>query len=339
MNFIAVQFEQDVWVTENVRLDHPMVGMQTFERHVTPEGKPVVQTHENRVIKAHSKDEYHVLGDKQVNDLKDHGVMFREIITLTNEQLCAEDVRNFAFRPDVNVNHKKIIDYLVEKHGKRMRCFACGVEKNLSVHEVAHSERLCDSPMTPLLAIECEGKDGFQSDPWKTVVVCLQCFDRLHPDMWINEECWKAMDPRIPFDFLPDVIEDDFDRYEAESYWKAEDKMKLIAGRIVRVNGRDVEVKVYIDRGLYRGSDVETGATIHFVIEQVRPWMVEQKLATGWADAEWTENEKPRRFYTKDEADEAIDEFIHDAALAVEDGLIPDMISDREAFRAVPVED
>jgi hypothetical protein len=333
LNLIGVQFEQDVWVTQNVRLDHPMVGMKTFERHVTPEGKPVIQTHENRLVKIHSKDDYYVLGEKHVKDLIEKGVMLREIIAVTHDQLCAEDVRNFAFRPDVNLDSKKIIDYLVEKHGKRMRCFACGVEKNLQALEVAESERLCDSPIKPLFAIECEAKDGFSSDPWKAVVVCLQCFDKLRPDMWINEECWKAMNPRIPFDFLPDAVEGP-EKFEAETYRIEEGPMRLCEGQIVRVKGMDVKVKEYIDRGLYQGTDVETGDLIHFVMDQITPWMIEQKLMGGWADAEWTENEKPRRFDTEAEANEAIDEFIQDSIMAAGEGALDEPYS-RDVFRAV----
>lgn len=157
--------------------------------------------------------------------------------------------------------------------------------------------------------------------------------DRENTDVQL---CWDGLNPRIPYEFLPDVR--DGVELEPENYMRVEGPMKLIAGQIVWIKGRDVNVKEYIDRGLYQGNDAKTGDLVHFVIEQVEPWIVEQKLASGWADAEWTENEEPRRFNTKEEAEEAIDEFIHDAKLAIDDGVI-DMTYERESFRVVPVED
>jgi hypothetical protein len=114
-NFIGVQFEQDVWVTENVKLDTPMPGMRTIEQHVTPEGKPVVKTHEDRLVKRHSDGEYRVLHEVAVKDMKEKGVRFREIVTVSYDQLNTDEVRVVALVPGREVDHKAVIDFLVEK--------------------------------------------------------------------------------------------------------------------------------------------------------------------------------------------------------------------------------
>ena len=86
-----------------------------------------------------------------------------------------------------------------------MKCFACGVEKDLKVLEVyPFPGRMCDEPIAPLLALECEGDGGFVSrNPFKVVVVCHQCFEKLDPDMWISEKCWRSLNPVTPYEALP----------------------------------------------------------------------------------------------------------------------------------------
>jgi len=89
-----------------------------------------------------------------------------------------------------------------------MKCFACGVEKDLNVLEVsrwANEDNLTDEPIPPLHVIECQSE--WQSDTgqhiFKAVVVCLECHHKLEPDMWICEDSWKRLNPVIPFDKLP----------------------------------------------------------------------------------------------------------------------------------------
>jgi hypothetical protein len=86
-----------------------------------------------------------------------------------------------------------------------MKCMACGVEKALEASEAyPFPGRMCNESISPLLAIECEGDGGFGSDsPFKVVVVCHQCFEKLDPDMWIGEKCWRSLNPVTPYEELP----------------------------------------------------------------------------------------------------------------------------------------
>jgi hypothetical protein len=92
-----------------------------------------------------------------------------------------------------------------------MKCFSCGIEKDLDVLEVsphAEADHLCDDPIPPLSCIECESRTAFgkgEPEPWRMVVVCHECFHRLEPDMWINEYCWELLNPVRSFDSLPFV--------------------------------------------------------------------------------------------------------------------------------------
>lgn len=91
------------------------------------------------------------------------------------------------------------------------RCYGCGALKNLKNLEISpyHEEDgLCDEPISPLMVIECEGENK-RDGKYKAVVVCLECFHKLKPDMWINKQIWDSIDPNIPFDVLPDAREDD----------------------------------------------------------------------------------------------------------------------------------
>ena len=85
-----------------------------------------------------------------------------------------------------------------------MKCQACGIEKDMDVLEVyPFPDRLCDEPIPPLLELECEGEGGFGSqNPFKVVRVCHQCFERLDPDQWISEKCWKSLNPVTPYEEL-----------------------------------------------------------------------------------------------------------------------------------------
>lgn len=82
-----------------------------------------------------------------------------------------------------------------------MKCFGCGVEKDLNALEVSphHLEDgIVDEPIPPLMVIDCNGADHF-----RIVVVCHECFHRLNVDLWISERCWKQLNPVVPFEQLP----------------------------------------------------------------------------------------------------------------------------------------
>ena len=90
---------------------------------------------------------------------------------------------------------------------KKLKCFGCGVEKDMDVLEVySHPETdmLCEDPLVPLFALECQPLT--KGDPWKMVVVCHECFHKLEPDMWIGENCWKSLDPVVLFEDLPEEL-------------------------------------------------------------------------------------------------------------------------------------
>jgi hypothetical protein len=61
-----------------------------------------------------------------------------------------------------------------------------------------------------------------------------------------------------------------------------------------------------------------------------KKWMVEHLYCSGWADAEWTEDDKPLTFTTKKEAEASIDSFIRDTEEAKMD-------YSRDEYRAVRV--
>lgn len=97
-----------------------------------------------------------------------------------------------------------------------MKCYGCGIEKDLTKEEVypyPEDERLTTDPIPPLFVLECQAKDS--NGGYRAVVVCHKCFRLLDPDMWIGENCWISINPAIPFCQLPEVIKYD---WEPRSY-------------------------------------------------------------------------------------------------------------------------
>ncbi len=82
----------------------------------------------------------------------------------------------------------------------KMRCLACGVEKDTEVKEAYPypQDGLIDEPIDPLFEIDCQGPNG-----WRKVTVCHECFHKLDPDQWINETEWNSLTPVTPFGKLP----------------------------------------------------------------------------------------------------------------------------------------
>jgi len=71
-----------------------------------------------------------------------------------------------------------------------IQCYGCGKEVD--------DEDLC------ILDCACSLVQS-QQDLWKNVLVCVDCFHKLDPDMWISSRCWTSINPVIPFDELPDL--------------------------------------------------------------------------------------------------------------------------------------
>jgi hypothetical protein len=97
-----------------------------------------------------------------------------------------------------------------------MRCYGCGVEKDLDKQEVypyPEKDRICEGLLPPLFVIECSTERQF-----KAVVVCHHCFDKLDVDMWISDNCWNKLNPVIPIDKLPNIIEDKDKKWNPEYY-------------------------------------------------------------------------------------------------------------------------
>jgi hypothetical protein len=99
-----------------------------------------------------------------------------------------------------------------------MKCFGCGVEKQMGVLETskwAEKDGLCDEPIPPLHVIECQSDSD--SSLFKAIIICLECHHKLEPDMWISESMWKNLNPVISFDMLPMPCVDK-DMWNPENY-------------------------------------------------------------------------------------------------------------------------
>ena len=93
----------------------------------------------------------------------------------------------------------------------KMKCLACGVEKDLSVKEMypfPDDGVITDEPVSPLFVIECQRKTE-----WRVAIMCHACCHRLEPDMWISDRCWESLEPATPFEQLPAVSGDGPDRF------------------------------------------------------------------------------------------------------------------------------
>ena len=85
-----------------------------------------------------------------------------------------------------------------------MECYGCGVKKDMTILEQSpywKEDCLSDEPIPPLCVIECQS-DTDHTD-FRNVVVCHKCYHTLEPDMWISESMYKALNPKIPFQQVP----------------------------------------------------------------------------------------------------------------------------------------
>jgi hypothetical protein len=78
-------------------------------------------------------------------------------------------------------------------------CMGCGTEKNLDKLESYpyHEDGITDRPIAPLMDLDCVGKTET-----KRVRICHECFHKLSPDMWINQNGWEFINPVISFSEL-----------------------------------------------------------------------------------------------------------------------------------------
>ncbi len=107
-----------------------------------------------------------------------------------------------------------------------MKCFGCGVEKDMSQLETYPYDGEYDAitqefPIPPLQVVECEGKED-RSD-FRAAVMCHECWHRLGNntqgiDMWISQGCWESINPVVPFEKLPKPVLDGRVMWKAESY-------------------------------------------------------------------------------------------------------------------------
>lgn len=76
-------------------------------------------------------------------------------------------------------------------------CHACHRDLSGSNARYPYDEDgITQDRLIPLgMAIDGDGKHR--------PIVCFHCFHCLQPDMWITEECWKALDPKTPWAELP----------------------------------------------------------------------------------------------------------------------------------------
>ena len=87
------------------------------------------------------------------------------------------------------------------------KCMACGVEKDEDVKEAFPYPDfgIIDGPIDPFFHLDCEPRDGKKH--WRRVRVCHECLYKLEPDMWISSQCWERLDPVVPFEDLPILIQ------------------------------------------------------------------------------------------------------------------------------------
>jgi hypothetical protein len=98
-----------------------------------------------------------------------------------------------------------------------LKCFGCGAQKDTDVLEAspyAEEDGIVDYPIGPLHVIDCQ-RGLIGASEWKVVVVCHECFHKLDPDMWISENCWKSLNPVVPFEKLP-LLSKDADRKQRD---------------------------------------------------------------------------------------------------------------------------
>ena len=89
------------------------------------------------------------------------------------------------------------------EQSENLKCMGCGIHKDTSLKEMYPypDDGLIADLIDPLLPLDCQGVEDMTD--FRHVSVCHECFHKLSPDMWISENCWKSLNPIIPFNELP----------------------------------------------------------------------------------------------------------------------------------------
>lgn len=101
-----------------------------------------------------------------------------------------------------------------------MRCYGCGVMKDPLKEEVypwPEEDRLSDEPIQPLFVVACSSTDN-KPTTFKATVCCHNCLYRLYPDIWISQQCWESIKPKIQFNDLPLLLDDIANRFDVSRY-------------------------------------------------------------------------------------------------------------------------
>ena len=85
----------------------------------------------------------------------------------------------------------------------RETCDGCGVVKDMDALEVHRypEDGLTDEPIEPIGPLDVAPTE--KGAGYRRADVCLECFHRLSPDMWISQRGWEGIGPAVPFDNLP----------------------------------------------------------------------------------------------------------------------------------------
>lgn len=108
-----------------------------------------------------------------------------------------------------------------------IKCWGCGVEKDTDVLEkyLFTEGGVIEDPIEPLFMIDCEGKKFrlslMQESEFRLVIVCHSCFKSLNCDMWISQNCWEKLNPKVVYKDLP-ILEAEHKDITEYAYVKVE---------------------------------------------------------------------------------------------------------------------
>ncbi len=121
----------------------------------------------------------------------------------------SKDVIVHRYHDDADTACPACRQFFMCEEANSIKCMACGIDRDMSIKErcvdgkIFHSDALLD----PIQFIDCERNLYPYPSDWRTISVCVQCFTRLEPDIWVSENCWKSLDPVTPFEKLPKMPE------------------------------------------------------------------------------------------------------------------------------------
>jgi hypothetical protein len=89
-----------------------------------------------------------------------------------------------------------------------MKCFRCGKETDDvtdPVPAVADQDSLVEYVPAIVLDVHPDGDNG----TCLAALVCWACYHDIKPDMWMEARHWMALSPKVPWDQLVKLIDDD----------------------------------------------------------------------------------------------------------------------------------